>query len=98
MAAGLFRGVERSTAARFSFLLATPAILGAGLLPLFDLLGTADPLAQAPALLVGLVVAAISGYVCVWFLLRYLQRGKLYPFAIYCTLMGLVCLAATILR
>jgi undecaprenyl-diphosphatase len=94
MAPGLFRGVERPTAARFSFLLSTPVILGAGLFPLLDLFGSASPGTQMPALLVGFVAAAASGYACIWFLLRYLRQGKLYPFAIYCALMGSVCLVA----
>jgi len=98
MSAGLFRGLERPAAARFSFLLATPVILGAGLLQMVDLLGAPDPLAQAPALVVGFVAAAASGYLCIWGLLRYLQRGRLYPFAIYCAAFGLLGLAVAWLR
>ena len=81
MAAGLLRGVKRPAAARFSFLLATPIILGAGLLQLSDLLDAPDPLAQVPSLAAGFLAAAISGYACIWGLLRYLQRGKLYLFS-----------------
>jgi undecaprenyl-diphosphatase len=98
IAAGLLRGVQRAAAARFSFLLATPIILGAGLLQLVDLFGTPDPLAQFPALAAGFAAAAISGYLCISFLLRYLQRGKLYPFAVYCAAMGVLCLVVVWLR
>ena len=94
---GLFRGVEREAAARFSFLLSTPIILGAGLFKLLDLFSVPDPLAQVPALLAGFAAAAISGYLCIRFLLRYLQRGKLYPFAIYCAGFGLAGLLAVVL-
>jgi undecaprenyl-diphosphatase len=98
IAAGLLRGVQRAEAARFSFLLATPIIFGAGLFKLLDLLSMPDPLAQVPVLVTGFLAAAISGYLCIWFLLRYLQRGKLYPFAVYCTVAGLFCLVVALVR
>jgi undecaprenyl-diphosphatase len=98
MSVGLFRGVERAAAARFSFLLATPVILGAGLLKLLDLLDTPNPLAQAPALAVGFIAAAVTGYLCIWGLLRYLQRGKLYVFSAYCALAGSLCLLVALVR
>jgi undecaprenyl-diphosphatase len=93
MSAGLFRGLARPAAARFSFLLATPIIFGAGLLQMADLLAAPDPLAQVPVLATGFVAAAASGYLCIWGLLRYLQRGRLYPFALYCAAFGLLGLA-----
>lgn len=98
IATGLFRGLERPAAARFSFLLATPIILGAGLFQLLDLASAADPLAQVPALSAGFLAAALSGYVCIWALLRYLQRGRLYPFAVYCAYVGICCLIVAWLR
>ncbi len=98
IAAGLFRGVERAAAARLSFLLSTPIILGAGLFKLMDLFSMPEPLAQIPALLVGFLAAALSGYLCIRFLLRYLQRGKLYPFAIYCAIVGMFCLVVVLVR
>ena len=98
MSVGLLRGMERPAAARFSFLLSTPAILGAGLLQLGNLVGTPDPLAQFPVLAAGLLAALISGYACIWGLLRYLQRGRLYVFAIYCAVVGMVCLIIALLR
>jgi undecaprenyl-diphosphatase len=88
ISAGLLRGLGRPAAARFSFLLATPIILGAGLLQGADLLSMADAGAQLPVLGVGFVAAAGSGYACIWGLLRFLQRGRLYPFAAYCALVG----------
>jgi undecaprenyl-diphosphatase len=98
MAVGLFRGLERPAAARFSFLLATPVILGAGLFKLLDLLVVPNPLAQLPILLVGFVTAAASGYLCVWGLLRYLQWGRFYIFSLYCVWMGVSCLIVAALR
>ena len=98
MSAGLLRGLDRPTAARFSFLLATPAILGAGLLQLAKLSSVPDPRAQLPLLVAGFLAALISGYACIWVLLRYLQRGKLTIFAIYCIWVGASCLIVAWLR
>jgi undecaprenyl-diphosphatase len=94
IAAGLARGVRREDAARFSFLLGTPAFLGAGLLELGDALA-ADPAvvaAQLPMLLVGFLFSALSGFVAIRFLLAYLRNRTLYVFAIYCILMAMVVL------
>jgi undecaprenyl-diphosphatase len=98
MAAGLVRGVRRAAAARFSFLLSTPVILGAGVWQLKDLLADSSWTAHLLSLGIGFLAAAISGYLCIRFLLNYLRRGKLYPFAVYCTLAGLFCLVVALVR
>lgn len=98
MAVGLLRGLDRASAARFSFLLSTPIILGAGALQLLDLFSVPGLLSQAPLLAVGFMAAALSGYACISGLLRYLQRGKLYPFALYCVLFGAFCLVVSLVR
>ena len=95
---GLFRGLERDAAARFSFLLATPIIFGAGLFKLTDLGAMADPAGQISVLAAGFLAAAVAGYVCIWGLLRYLKRGSLYPFAIYCAAAGLFALIVAWIR
>jgi undecaprenyl-diphosphatase len=95
---GLLRGLRRQDAARFSFLLATPIILGAGLFKLVDLVRVPDPLVYAPGLVVGFVTAAAVGYVCIWGLLRYLERGSLHVFSAYCALLGVTCLVVYWLR
>jgi undecaprenyl-diphosphatase len=85
MAAGLVAGLRHEEAARFSFLLATPIILAAGLFELPDL-GS-----DAPTLLVAIAAAAIAGvvaYLSARFLLRYLRSGRLDPFAYYCAALG----------
>jgi undecaprenyl-diphosphatase len=97
MAAGLFCGLKREAAARYSFLLATPIIFGAGLLKLLDLFEIGDVTAHLPPLIVGFLTAALSGYLCIRFLLSYLKQGKLYAFAIYCWLAGGVCLLIAVL-
>jgi len=98
IAAGLARGLRREPAARFSFLLATPIILGAGLLKVVDLARMGDLAAQAPVLVIGFVAAAVVGFCCIHFLLRYLQRHRLYPFAVYCAVVSVACLLAALVR
>ena len=98
IATGLLRGVEREAAARYSFLLATPIIFGAGLLQLIELFQAGAGGANWPPLIVGFLAAAISGYVCIRFLLAYLQRGRLYVFATYCWLAGSVSLIIFLMR
>lgn len=92
MSAGLWRGLRREAAARFSFLLSIPIILGAGLYKLKDLWGTPLAAESPVALLAGFLAAAISGFLSIRFLLGYLRHGRLYPFAVYCWAAGLVTL------
>jgi undecaprenyl-diphosphatase len=82
--AGLFVGLKRETAARFSFLLATPVVLGAGLKKAYDVMQLGGiPADQQLGFLVGFLAAAVSGYLCIAFLLRYLQRNSTLPFIWY---------------
>jgi undecaprenyl-diphosphatase len=80
ISAGLFQGVSRATAARFSFLLSIPAILGAGILKLDDLSGATETPAE---LVAGALAAAISGFLAVSFLIRLLRTRTLWPFIWY---------------
>jgi undecaprenyl-diphosphatase len=91
IAAGIATGLHREAAARFSFLLGSPVFFGAALLLLVDALANdaAAVGAQLPMMLVGMVTSAIVGYIAIRGLLAYLRRRSLYPFAIYCLLMGL---------
>ena len=83
---GLMRGMTRTDAARFAFLLGIPVIAGAGLLGMVDVV-TSD--AGVPASVwVGVVVAAVSGYAAIAFLLRVLTHVGLAPFGIYCIAFG----------
>ena len=58
----------------------------------------ADPAGQILGLVAGFLAAAVAGYVCIWALLRYLQRGRLYPFAVYCACAGVFCLVVAWIR
>jgi undecaprenyl-diphosphatase len=92
MAAGLLRGLDHEDAARFSFLLATPIILAAGLYKIPDLLG---PLGNGirPQMLVGSLCAAVAAYLAVRFLVRWFTTRTLTPFAIYCLVAGVLAVA-----
>ena len=98
IAAGMACGLERPAAARFSFLLATPAILGAGLLQVAHAVGGSEPVTGVMVLLVGFAIALLTGLAAIHFLLRYLQYRPLYPFAIYCAVIGLAGLTLALLR
>ena len=87
--AGLIRGLNRELAARYSFLISVPIILGAGLVELPGLLRTGF-VAQLPVLLTTFFTSAIVGYLCIHFLMSWLRRRSLYPFAIYCAIFGLL--------
>lgn len=88
IAAGLFRGLSRETAARFSFLMSVPAVLGATLLDLKDVLeGTAPSLPLAPLALAA-IASAITGYIAIRWLLRVVKAGGLGGFAWYCFTVG----------
>ena len=94
---GLIRGLERETAARFSFLLGVPAILGAGLLALFDIIGAGDLGAQLPVYVATFLAAAITGYASIHFLLTWLREHTLYLFAAYTAAFGLLYLLLALL-
>ena len=86
--AGLVRGLNRPTAARFSFLLSLPVILGAGMLKLVELLGAPESSGEWLPLALAFVVSAATGYACIHFLLQWLRQRSLIPFAIYCAAFG----------
>lgn len=88
--AGLFRGLKREAAARFSFLLATPIVLAAGVKKLYDVVKSPEGIAAGDQVgyLVGFAASAISGFLCIYFLMRYLQRNATTPFIVYRFLLG----------
>jgi len=88
MVAGMFRGLAREDAARFAFLLATPVILAAGALKVPDLTGSLGNGIHGQ-ILVGSILSGVGAYLSVRFLMRYFRTRTLYPFAIYCLVVGL---------
>jgi len=90
IAAAMYAGVERSEAARFSFLLVLPAILGATVLKGAELLHTGIPSQQAMTLFIGTIAAYGSGAIALKWLLGVIRRGRLDRFAYYCYAIGIV--------
>ena len=87
---GLIAGLRHQEAARFSFLLATPVILGAGVIEVPQLFSSGVPVAEY---LAAAVLSAIAAYASARFLLRYFRSGRLDPYGWYCVAAGLVSLA-----
>lgn len=95
---GRLRGLRREDAARFSFLLALPIILGAGAKALLDLRRHPSPSVGASVLAAGFFASATTGYLAVGFLLRFLKTRSLKPFGLYLAALGSILLAWTALR
>jgi undecaprenyl-diphosphatase len=94
MVAGLLRGLDHEDAMRFSFMLATPVILAAGVYKLPDLLGSNGDQIRGQVL-VGSLAAGIAAYLSVRFLERYFRTRTLTPFAIYCLVVGVAMIVYT---
>ncbi|SRR6266567_759795 len=92
---GLLAGLRHVEAARFSFLLATPVILAAGIVEVPQLFSPGVPLGEYMA---GAVLAAMAAYLSARFLLRYFRSGRLDPYGLYCIVAGIVSLALLTLR
>jgi len=84
---GLFSGLKRETAARFSFLLSIPAITASGLLELREALQILPTESFVP-LIVGTIVAGITGYLAIWFLISYLKNHTTNIFVVYRLILG----------
>lgn len=87
---GLVAGLRHEEAARFSFLLATPTILGAGVIEVPQLFAGGVPIAEYAA---AAVLSGLAAYASARFLLRYFRSGRLDPYGFYCIGAGLVSLA-----
>ena len=90
MGGGLIAGLRHQEAARFSFLLATPVILGAGVVEIPQLFSAGVPLGEY---LLAALLAGVAAYVSARFLLRYFRSGRLDPYGWYCIIAGLAGLA-----
>ena len=86
--AGLFVGLNREAAARFSFLLSVPAVLASGALQLYEALKFIDP-TMAVNIIVSTIVSGISGYLAIDFLLKYLKKNTTFIFVIYRIALGI---------
>lgn len=98
MSTGLFLGQTRESAARFSFLLSTPIIAGAGLYNLRHIVKGGLPVDERLAFLIGFATAAVVGYLAIGVLLRFIQRYSLRAFAYYRFGFGALVIAVVLLR
>ncbi len=93
--AGLFCGLDKEFAFRFSFLMSIPAILGAAVLKMMDV-DAADLVANAGPYAVGMVVAAVVGYASIRWLKNLIQKDQFHYFGYYCLAVGLIAIACGI--
>ena len=87
---GMYLGIAPEKAAKFSFLLAIPAIAGAGLLTGLDLIGSSEPILPWSVLIVGFVSSLLFGWISLKWLLGLIKSGKFHWFGVYCILIGLL--------
>ena len=92
LAGGLFFGLDRNRAVRFSFLMSIPVILGSVVLQVYDIAKTGVVDTEIGVTLVGMVAAAVSGYFAIRFMLEIVRKYRLYGFAIYTALLGVLVL------
>lgn len=85
---GILAKVRPEEAARFSFLLSIPAVLGAGILSLGEALGAGLPKGEWAGISIGAAISVASGLVAIHWLLAAVRRGRLWPFALYCAALG----------
>jgi len=92
--AGLMLGFTRESAARFSFLMSLPIVAGAALLKSLQILKHGIPAGEGLPMLVGIGVSAITGYISVAFLLKFVQKHSISPFVWYRVVAGGVIISA----
>lgn len=92
ISAGLLAGLDRDFAARFSFLLSIPVIIGAGIFELQDIMHIDLPSAAIVPYIVGVISAAIFGYFAIKVVLKLVRNGRLSVFSYYCWAVALLTL------
>ena len=92
--AGLFRGLKRDAAAKFSFYLSTPIIAGAVAKKSLDILKEHSGIEQLTPFILGILTSGIVGYLSIAFLMRYLQTHNTFLFVYYRIALGIVVLLA----
>jgi undecaprenyl-diphosphatase len=92
LSAALFVGLDRSTAARFAFLLGLPVTVGAGLLKTASLAGAGLPPGEIGALALGIATSFGAGLGAIWFLIAYVRRRTLLAFVAYRLALGVLIL------
>lgn len=96
--AGLFRGLTRADAARFSFLLGAPIIAAAGAKGLLETLTAGLDAGQLVVFAIGVAASALAGFAAIWGLLRYLQRATTAVFIAYRIVLGIALIVLVMIR
>ena len=87
---GMHLGIAPDKAAKFSFLLGIPAIVGAGFLTGFDLIKSSEPILPVSVLIVGFLSSLLVGWISLKWLLGLIRLGKFHWFGVYCILIGMI--------
>jgi undecaprenyl-diphosphatase len=90
IAGGMFRGLDRPSAARFAFLMSVPVMLAAGGYQMLDVIQMPNLGQFLPLLALGFVTAAVVGWFAIRWLIGYLSKSSLYIFAAYCSVLGVI--------
>lgn len=98
IAGGILRKLKREEAAKFSFLMSIPIMLGAGAMSINDLLSVPNLTEFLPVLMVGFITSGVVGFISIHWLLKFLNKNKLGLFSIYCVVISIVTLAITFIR
>jgi len=93
IAGGMLRHLDRAAAARFSFLMSIPVMLGAGVLEVKDVLAQPNLTGFLPLIAIGFVASAVVGYFSIRWMLAFIMRHSYRAFAVYCCAIGLLTLA-----
>ncbi len=90
---GLILGLNPKQTAKFSFILAIPALIGSGLLTVLDTVQSSESLLPYSVITAGFISSFLMGWISLKWLIHLLQKGKFYWFGVYCFLIGLIALA-----
>jgi len=97
IAGAIIRGFDRLSAARLAFLMSAPILIAAGAYETLEVIQSDGAGEFLPYLAIGFITAAVVGWMSIKWLLGYLQNHSFYIFAAYCALVGLICLAFSLL-
>ncbi len=95
---GMIRQYDRQSAARFSFLMSIPIMVAAGVLSIGDLSAVADLGSFIPVITIGIIVAAVVGYLAIKWLIHFVSKHSLVYFSVYCLAAWLLTFVVSIIR
>ena len=96
IAGGILRGFDRPSAARMAFLMSVPILTAAGIYETYRVIELPDTTEFLPYLVIGFVTAGVVGWLALKWLMGFLRDHSIYSFAVYCAVVGLICLAVSL--